>query len=158
MALSLNLVKVLGNNIDSQNTLSSAYRKISEFLWETREDQGPPGAFLFPMLQAQATLHWPCWWMSVLSMKRDPFDRSKAPSGKAPYSCDCHSHLLHSSFLSHAEAGNRSGVQLTLICVFHLGNYFYYLNVFLHSQILNDKWVQMRAVGTMVLYSICTHE
>lgn len=151
-------MKVLGNNIhsDSQNTLSPVYKKISELLWGTREDQGPPRAFLFPMLQAQATLHCPCWWTSVLGTKRDPCNRSKAYSGKAPYSSDCHPYLHLSSFLPHAEAGNRSGMQLTLVYVFHLGNYFYYLNVFLYSQILNDKWVQMRAVGTMVLYNICT--
>lgn len=50
--LSLNLIKVLGYNtyLGSQNILRSAYGKVSAeaCLRRTSEDQGPPGAFLFP--------------------------------------------------------------------------------------------------------------
>lgn len=94
-----------------------------------------------PMLQAQAAPHSPCWRMSVLSAKRDPYNSSKAPSGKTLL-------LLPSLFLlsflpPHAEAGNRFRMQLTLIYVFHLSNYFYYLNVFLMARfwmINESKW------------------
>lgn len=56
--------------------------------------------------------------------------------------------LLPSLFLlsflpPHAEAGNRFRMQLTLIYVFHLSNYFYYLNVFLMARfwmINESKW------------------